>query len=64
VNSVTLDPNLIRLAEHPETRNTLLNALLNGGYFSHDEIDRLRIKINEMIHYAESVPPGSRSAPV
>ena len=62
VSSAALDPDLISLIQDPETRNALLNALLNGGYFSDDEIDRLKHKIKDMIHYAESVPPGCDSA--
>ena len=48
-----MNPDLITLIHDPDDRNKLLNTLLNGGYFSTAEIDRLRIKINEMIHSFE-----------
>jgi len=53
VSSAAMDPDLITLIQHPDNRNKLLNALLNGGYFSHAEIERLKHKIKDMIRSFE-----------
>lgn len=49
VRTVSLDNDLITLIDDDDSRNALLNALLGGGYFSHDEIGRLKHKIKDMI---------------
>ena len=49
VRSVSLDRDLVELMDNDETRNHLINALLNGGYFSEKEIQNLKRKIGEMI---------------
>jgi len=49
VKTVSLDGNLVGQIDHDETRNGLINALLNGGYFSRTEIEKLKQKIGEMI---------------
>ena len=49
VRSVSMDPELSELIEQDDSRNQLLNALLNGGYFSNTEINNLKQKITEMI---------------
>ena len=49
VRSVSLDSDLMELLDDDEARNSLINSLLNGGYFSRDEIEKLKRKITEMI---------------
>ena len=49
VSTISLDDDLLPLIDENETRNDLINALLNGGYFSTTEIEKLKQKIGEMI---------------
>ena len=53
VETVSLDSDLVELIDNDDSRNQLLNALLNGGYFSKNEIANLKRKIREMIHSFE-----------
>ncbi len=42
VSSITLDDDLIDLIDDDNSRNKLINSLLNGGYFSEIEINNLK----------------------
>ncbi len=55
---VSLDPELVQLLEHEDSRNVLISALLNGGYFSDLEILRLRefiASVDKSFEYEEKV---------
>ena len=53
VRIVSLDDDLIGLIDDDDTRNNLINAILNGGYFSKSEIEKLKRKIGDMIQSFE-----------
>ncbi len=58
VTRISLDEELIDLFNEPDSRNTLVNALLNGGYFSEDEAERLSKKIesiDQSFEYEEKI---------
>jgi putative restriction endonuclease len=48
VEFASLDPELVGLLKDNNNRNTLENALLNGGYFSENEILKLKDKLTTL----------------
>jgi len=58
VRSISLNPELIELIEHEDSRTQLINSLLNGGYFSDREIQNLKKRIqilDDSFKYEEKI---------
>ena len=56
--SISLAPELIELLQEENSRNVLINALLNGGYFSYLEIQNLKTfiaTVDKSFEYEEKV---------
>lgn len=48
VASISMDERLVRFIEDDNSRDRLINALLNGGYYSDREVNRLRRNISDL----------------